>query len=56
MAIPYMGWLLNADSYDTLHRDDMLGHFKQMYQPSNCTIIVAGKIELQTLKSDYRRF
>jgi len=33
------------DDYKTLQREDMLAHFKQMYQPSNCTIIIAGKIE-----------
>lgn len=31
--------------YQNLHRDDLLKHFKQMYQPANCTMIVAGKIE-----------
>lgn len=35
----------DADTFKTLHRDDMLAHFKQMYQPSNCTIIISGKIE-----------
>ena len=39
----------DADTYKTLHREDMLAHFKQMYQPSNCTIIISGKIELQIL-------
>ncbi|MBV8390593.1 MAG: insulinase family protein [Mucilaginibacter sp.] len=37
------------DDYKTLHREDMLEHFKQMYQPSNCTILVSGKIEQSTL-------
>ena len=32
-----------------LQRDDMLAHFKQMYQPSNCTLIIAGKIEQETV-------
>lgn len=40
----------DIDTYKTLRREDMLIHFKQMYQPSNCTIIVAGKIESDTLK------
>ncbi len=40
----------DADTYKTLHRDDMLAHFKQMYQPSNCTIIIAGKIEPDILE------
>lgn len=37
------------DDYKTLHREDMLGHFKQMYQPSNCTIIIAGKVDKEIL-------
>lgn len=37
------------DDYKTLHREDMLEHFKQMYQPSNCTILASGKIEDSTL-------
>jgi zinc protease len=35
----------DADTYKTLFREDLLAHFKQMYQPSNCTIIISGKIE-----------
>ncbi|MDF2433932.1 MAG: zinc protease [Mucilaginibacter sp.] len=33
------------DTYKTLYRQDMLPFFKQMYQPANCTILIAGKIE-----------
>ncbi|HVW12726.1 MAG TPA: pitrilysin family protein [Mucilaginibacter sp.] len=33
------------DDYKTLQREDMLAHFRQMYQPSNCTIVVAGKVD-----------
>ncbi|MCO5946977.1 M16 family metallopeptidase [Mucilaginibacter flavidus] len=40
----------DADTFKTLKRDDMLAHFKQMYQPSNCTIIISGKIEPQILE------
>jgi predicted Zn-dependent peptidase len=36
--------------YKTLHRDDMLQFFRQMYQPLNCTIVIAGKIEPGILK------
>jgi predicted Zn-dependent peptidase len=43
------GYNAEADDYENLCREDMLVHFKQMYQPSNCTIIVAGKIEKQTI-------
>jgi zinc protease len=39
------GLAADADTFKTLHRSDMLAHFKQMYQPSNCTIIIAGKIK-----------
>lgn len=38
------------DDYKTLHREDMLEHFRQMYQPSNCTIIVAGKVDEDILR------
>ncbi|MGN8068983.1 pitrilysin family protein [Mucilaginibacter sp. SG564] len=37
------------DNYKSLQREDLLAHFKQMYQPSNCTLIIAGKIEPETL-------
>jgi zinc protease len=37
------------DDYKTLRREDMLEHFKQMYQPSNCTILVSGRAEQSTL-------
>jgi len=38
-----------ADDFKTLHREDMLAHYREMYQPSNCTIIIAGKIEPETI-------
>jgi predicted Zn-dependent peptidase len=38
------------DDYKTLFRDDMLWHFKQMYQPSNCTILIAGKVDKKALE------
>lgn len=37
------------DDYKSLRRDDLLNHFSQMYQPANCTLIIAGKIEKHTL-------
>ena len=40
----------DADTYDLLNREDMLHHFEQMYQPANCTMIIAGKIDAVTLK------
>ena len=38
-----------AADYKTLKRQDLLLHFKQMYQPSNCTILIAGKVDEVTL-------
>jgi zinc protease len=43
------GYSAELEDYKNLHREDMLVHFKQMYQPSNCALIVAGKIEEQTI-------
>lgn len=37
------------DDYKTLHRKDIQEHFRQMYQPSNCTILIAGKVSKETL-------
>jgi zinc protease len=31
--------------YQQLNRADMLQHFTAMYQPSNCTMVVAGKVD-----------
>ena len=39
-----------ADDYKALKRDDLQQHYKQMYQPNNCTIVIAGKIEKETLE------
>jgi len=36
--------------YQQLNRVDLLEHFKQMYQPSNCTLVIAGKVKEDTLK------
>lgn len=44
------GFAAEATDYQKLQREDLLTHFEQMYQPSNCTIIVAGKIDDHTLK------
>ncbi len=39
----------NFEDYKTLQRQDMIEHFRQMYQPANCTIIAAGKVDQSTL-------
>ncbi|MES2425968.1 MAG: pitrilysin family protein [Bacteroidota bacterium] len=43
------GLTADVDTYNTLKRDDLLTHFKQMFQPSNCSIIIAGKVEQAAL-------
>lgn len=44
------GMAAEATDYQQLQREDMLVHFKQMFQPSNCTIFLAGKIDDGILK------
>ena len=39
-----------AADYQQLQRADLLAHFKQMYQPANCTLIVSGKVNDITLQ------
>ena len=42
------GFGAEATDYDKLDRGDMMLHFKKMYQPGNCTIVIAGKISDET--------
>ncbi|WP_184542953.1 M16 family metallopeptidase [Mucilaginibacter sp. FT3.2] len=37
------------DNYKALQRDELIAHYREQYQPSNCTIVIAGKIEPGTL-------
>jgi len=39
------GYAAEAVDYQQLNQADMQAHFKQMYQPSNCTLLVAGKVD-----------
>jgi len=39
-----------VEDYAKIQRDDLLEHFKLMYQPNNCTMIAAGKIDDDILK------
>ncbi len=43
------GVTASPETYNDLRRDDLLSHFKHMYQPANCTLIVSGKIDEATL-------
>lgn len=35
--------------YQQLNREDLLAHYKNMYQPANCTIVISGKIDQHTI-------
>jgi len=43
------GHATEVADYQKLNQADMQTHFKQMYQPSNCIIIVAGKVDSELL-------
>lgn len=44
------GYAAEIADYDQLEQASMQAHFKQMYQPANCTIIIAGKTDDAMLK------
>ena len=44
------GFSATFDDYKQIKREDLLAHYRQMYQPANCTIIISGKIEPQALE------
>jgi predicted Zn-dependent peptidase len=39
------GYSAEITDYDRLNQADMQAHFKQMYQPANCTVLIAGKVD-----------
>jgi zinc protease len=41
----------DAADYEKIQREDLQIHFKQMYQPNNCTLIVSGKVDDHTLNA-----
>ncbi|RVU02784.1 insulinase family protein [Mucilaginibacter limnophilus] len=43
------GFSPEAEDYQKLQREDMLGHYHEMFRPSNCTLIISGKIEKEAL-------
>ncbi|MCD8738988.1 insulinase family protein [Mucilaginibacter roseus] len=43
------GFAAEAAEYQALNRSDLLEHYKQMFRPDNCTLIIAGKIEEEAL-------
>jgi zinc protease len=44
------------EDYAKIQRADLLKHFKLMYQPNNCTMIAAGKIDDDILKEISQHF
>ncbi|MBB5394613.1 pitrilysin family protein [Mucilaginibacter sp. AK015] len=45
------GLAAEPEDFRSLKREDLLAHFKQMYQPHNCSIIIAGKADPEILKT-----
>ncbi|PTQ96962.1 putative Zn-dependent peptidase [Mucilaginibacter yixingensis] len=39
------GFASELTDYDKIKRDDLLVHFKDVYQSQNCTLVVAGKVD-----------
>jgi zinc protease len=44
------GLAAEPEDFQSLNREDLLTHYKQMYQPANCTIVIAGKANPDILK------
>lgn len=44
------GFAPEAEDFAQIKQDDLRLHFQQQYQPANCTLIVAGKVDSNTLK------
>jgi zinc protease len=45
------GLAAQPEDFQSLKREDLLVNFKQMYQPANCNIIIAGKADPQILEA-----
>ncbi len=43
------GYAAEISDYQILNQAEMQAHFKQMYQPANCTILAAGKVSNELL-------
>lgn len=43
------GYAAELADYDCVKRADLLAYHKQVYHPANCTVIMSGKIEKDTL-------
>jgi zinc protease len=45
------GYANQMEDYDKVKRDNLMAYYQQVYHPSNCTIVVSGKITQNILKS-----
>lgn len=45
------GFAPEAEDFANIKQDDLKLHFQQQYQPANCTLVVSGKVDEQTLNS-----
>ncbi len=43
------GFSPEAEDFAKINQDDLKLHFEQQYQPANCTLVVAGKVDENTL-------
>ncbi|MGI4728268.1 MAG: M16 family metallopeptidase [Janthinobacterium lividum] len=43
------GFSAEAEDFAQINQDDLKLHFEQQYQPANCTLVVAGKVNESTL-------
>ncbi|WP_419803543.1 M16 family metallopeptidase [Mucilaginibacter sp.] len=43
------GFAPEAEDFAQLKQEDLKLHFEQQYQPANCTLVVAGKVDANTL-------
>ncbi len=46
---PY-GYYVKGDDFDTINRENLIGHHKNKYIPQNCTIIISGVVKDETIK------
>lgn len=44
------GYPYELKDYDKVKRDNLQAYFKEMYHPQNCTIVVSGKIQEETIE------
>ncbi len=45
------GYANQLEDYDGVKKDNLMAYYQQVYHPSNCTIVVSGKITQNILKS-----